>query len=489
MTSDGVNSYTWDRANRLLSMGSASYQYDGEGRRVQQTVSSTVTKYLLDIQPGLAVVLSETTGANTMRYVHSPRGIHAHKDTGGNWEWMVQDGLGSVREVVDNSVGVLWSTNYDPYGNPFGATGTGQTGYGFTGEQTDTNGQVYLRARYYNPNIGVFTARDSFEGRYDRAMTLNGYNWVEGNVPNRIDPSGLSSCQVQPLPCPSASQYVPNANYDLRKYVDTSYSSRDWLDDIVGLLHTFEHSIQYYGLQEVANRAEIAGNVHAAQNLRHWLDNSGTRVDNYDVENMLQTLPKWRDDIRDNILNPSVFDLVNIASPSAEPVPGCKLYQNNTAGGLNPRTGQYDTWRRAGQGSANRTTDANIYGPNGISTAPGSGGFQAMYGDLPANADFTRAEFDYFIAMNAFDYSLSESVMVNEATGDAEVCYRIDIADEYGWYVNEGTGALDELLAGAEKDRIGTHYEIRGASMIKCQRFNIRQAVGTKSYGLKVPGG
>ena len=40
MSSDGVNSYTWDRANRLLSMGGASYQYDGEGRRVQQTVSS-----------------------------------------------------------------------------------------------------------------------------------------------------------------------------------------------------------------------------------------------------------------------------------------------------------------------------------------------------------------------------------------------------------------------------------------------------------------
>ena len=77
MTNDGVNSYTWDRANRLLSMGGASYQYDGEGRRVQQTVSSTVTKYLLDIQPGLSVVLSETTGSSVVRNVHAPKGIHA----------------------------------------------------------------------------------------------------------------------------------------------------------------------------------------------------------------------------------------------------------------------------------------------------------------------------------------------------------------------------------------------------------------------------
>ncbi|MBL8154276.1 MAG: hypothetical protein JNM70_08845 [Anaerolineae bacterium] len=38
MLSDGTNAYTWDRANRLLSMGGASCVYDGEGRRVKQTV-------------------------------------------------------------------------------------------------------------------------------------------------------------------------------------------------------------------------------------------------------------------------------------------------------------------------------------------------------------------------------------------------------------------------------------------------------------------
>ena len=80
LTDDGVNGYTWDRANRMLSMGSASYAYDGAGNRIQQTVSATVTNYLLDLQPGLANVLQATQGANTTRYVHAPRGIHAQKD-------------------------------------------------------------------------------------------------------------------------------------------------------------------------------------------------------------------------------------------------------------------------------------------------------------------------------------------------------------------------------------------------------------------------
>ncbi len=191
MTSDGVNSYTWDRANRLLSMGGASYQYDGQGRRVQQTVSSTVTKYLLDIQPGLSVVLSETKGSNVIRNVFSPRGIHAQKDSSDNWQWIAQDGLGNVREVLDNSVGVLESRNYDPYGNPFGATGTSQTGFGFTGELVDGSGLLDLRARRYGAALGVFASLDPFEGIRDRAMSLNGYSWVEGNVPNETDPSGM----------------------------------------------------------------------------------------------------------------------------------------------------------------------------------------------------------------------------------------------------------------------------------------------------------
>jgi len=51
LTSDGTNTHTWDRANRLLSVGNHSYAYDGNGARIQKTVSSVVTDYLLDIQP------------------------------------------------------------------------------------------------------------------------------------------------------------------------------------------------------------------------------------------------------------------------------------------------------------------------------------------------------------------------------------------------------------------------------------------------------
>ncbi|MEO1255483.1 MAG: RHS repeat-associated core domain-containing protein, partial [Bacteroidota bacterium] len=104
----------------------------------------------------------------------------------------LQDGLGSVRSVVDDNAVVQSAMNYDPYGNPMGAYGAG---FGFTGEQTDANGSVFLRARYYEPQMGVFNALDPFEGVADRAMSLNGYSWVEGNVPNAIDPTGQQTLQ------------------------------------------------------------------------------------------------------------------------------------------------------------------------------------------------------------------------------------------------------------------------------------------------------
>ena len=60
----------------------------------------TVTQYLLDLQPGWLSSWRKPLDTNITRNVHTPPGIHAHKDASGAWEWMVQDGLGSVREVV-----------------------------------------------------------------------------------------------------------------------------------------------------------------------------------------------------------------------------------------------------------------------------------------------------------------------------------------------------------------------------------------------------
>ena len=71
---------------------------------------------------------------------------------GGDWVYTAQDGLGSVRGTIDGTQGVNLSATYSPYGVRSGALpGAWDSVFGFTGEQTDGGGQVYLRARYYTP--------------------------------------------------------------------------------------------------------------------------------------------------------------------------------------------------------------------------------------------------------------------------------------------------------------------------------------------------
>ena len=223
LTSDGVNTYSWDRTNRLLSMGSTSYQYNGQGQRTQQTAGSTVTQYLLDVQPGLAKVLQATTGGNVTGYVHGLMGIQAQQNPDTTWTYPIQDGLGSVRGTLNSANVPLETRFYDPYGSETQQSGTSQTVFGFTGEETDSNGLVNLRARYYNPGLGQFFSLDPLE-------TLNRYAYVRGNPVNRVDPSGLIG--EQPPSCSSGQKCCGPDVTDW--FLDELHIHANWVDQNIG---------------------------------------------------------------------------------------------------------------------------------------------------------------------------------------------------------------------------------------------------------------
>ncbi len=71
-------------------------------------------------------------------------------------EYFAYDGLGSVRQVLGESGLPLMAQTFDPYGNPYSYAGPTEsaTSFGYSGEQTDSNGLVFLRARYYAPSMG-----------------------------------------------------------------------------------------------------------------------------------------------------------------------------------------------------------------------------------------------------------------------------------------------------------------------------------------------
>jgi RHS repeat-associated protein len=75
------------------------------------------------------------------------------------------------------------------------STGTASSIFAYAGEQLDTTGLIYLRARYMNPRLGILLARDPWSGDQLRPGSMNGFNYVEGNPINLTDSGGQDTCQ------------------------------------------------------------------------------------------------------------------------------------------------------------------------------------------------------------------------------------------------------------------------------------------------------
>jgi hypothetical protein len=110
-----------------------TYAYNGDGDRVSQTLDGTLTTCVLDVASPLTMALAETTGTETITYLHG-LDLIAQSD-GANTEYFLYDGLGSVRQLSNNSARSLLSLSYDPYGSVYAENGAAVTGFGFTGEQ------------------------------------------------------------------------------------------------------------------------------------------------------------------------------------------------------------------------------------------------------------------------------------------------------------------------------------------------------------------
>ncbi|MEO1443185.1 MAG: polymorphic toxin-type HINT domain-containing protein, partial [Chloroflexota bacterium] len=183
--------YAWDAEDRLVSYAdattAATYTYTGDSDRLSQTVNTETMEYLLDTASGLTQVLGEFSTEDTYYLIGADI---IGGETGTDWTYHQSDGLGSLRMLTDSTGASTYTAHYDPYGVPLDMSGTRDTSFGYTGEQTDSTGLQYLRARYYDPSIGIFIAKDPVWGFMGRSMSMNGYSYVHGNPINMTDPTG-----------------------------------------------------------------------------------------------------------------------------------------------------------------------------------------------------------------------------------------------------------------------------------------------------------
>jgi RHS repeat-associated protein len=220
----GAATFAWDAAGRLTNETRAAtnkvdYTYDPAGRlttiaRLNGTVVTTQSRaYTAD---GMLAQTSNTVGAatSTSQYTWDPTisqvpQLSSIETAGATWNlaygasgWAsIHSGavLNPVAIATDVHGSVIASTGntlarnsaYTAYGTPSG-TNTFEPRLGYRGELTLDN-QLWLRARTYQPSLGLMTSRDPAQGQAGTATIAGPYHYADNNPPNRADPTGKST--------------------------------------------------------------------------------------------------------------------------------------------------------------------------------------------------------------------------------------------------------------------------------------------------------
>jgi RHS repeat-associated protein len=140
----------------------------------------------------LSRTVSGSTGASTTYYVYGLGLIG--EETNGAYTAYHFDTRGSTVALTDINANVTDSFSYGPYGELNNHTGSSTTPFQYNGQfgvQTDPNGLLYMRARYYNPAIKRFINQDVLLGNINPGISLNRFAYANADPISSMDPFGL----------------------------------------------------------------------------------------------------------------------------------------------------------------------------------------------------------------------------------------------------------------------------------------------------------
>ena len=181
---------TYNSRNQLTAASGSSYTYDSEGRRRTMTDSSGTTRFTIDAASGNLLVKHNPDNSKTY-YAYGLGLIYEANETDETKTYHF-DQVGSTILRTDDAGKVIGSAAYSAYGLISFQSGDLETPFLYNGQagvQTDPNGLLNMRARYYSPYLMRFLNSDpiGFSG---------GSNWfayADGNPISLNDPFGLEA--------------------------------------------------------------------------------------------------------------------------------------------------------------------------------------------------------------------------------------------------------------------------------------------------------
>ena len=193
MLSNGCATFEYDSANRLLKAGGHTYTYNAEDVRIRNLCGDADTTYTYNTNCKLSQLLTKTTNGITTKYVYGNGLIGEEKC--GEFKTYHFDFRGSTVAITNQYGNVTDTFKYDTYGNVTEHIGNSFVIFGYNGRDgvvTDKNGLIYMRARYYSPQMRRFVNADIIHGQISDSTSLNRYSYVNGNPVSFVDPFGLA---------------------------------------------------------------------------------------------------------------------------------------------------------------------------------------------------------------------------------------------------------------------------------------------------------
>ncbi len=194
-----ITSFVWNYDNMLTQLVRGSdtynYKYDGLGNRIAKNINSAETRYVVSPKGALSSVIAETdSGGNITSYYIFGHGLISKISSANEKYYYHYDDIGNTISLTDSSGNAMNKYAYDAFGkitageeavpNPFKYVGR-------YGVMDDGNGLFYMRARYYDQEVGRFINKDPIE--FDGGINM--YSYVGNNPVNNNDPLGLKSCE------------------------------------------------------------------------------------------------------------------------------------------------------------------------------------------------------------------------------------------------------------------------------------------------------